>query len=227
MKKKLILPCALIFSGLLLPVLSLLFYCFGYKVSLISYPVFSAVSALFYLASAYIICKRQTFCKALVFMPIISLINLAVYAFKARTFFVFACMTFCFLCSAVIAEKACKSTKTKVASVITSMIFPLPVLIAAFAAAALDGFSITTVYDRIYSPGETYYAEIVDCDEGTFGREAVVEVYENNCINLIFMTIRKYPQRVYTGIEDCESIQIKWKNDKCLTVYSDEYYIEI
>lgn len=227
MKKKLVLPYLLIFSGLFLPVLTLILYCFGYKVSLISYPVFSVVLALLYFVSTYVICKKNIICKALAFLPIISLVNLAVYAFKARQMFVFACMTFCFLCSAVIAEKVCKTTKTKVASVITSMILPIPILLAAFAAAALDGFSITTVYDRIYSPNKSYYAEIVDYDEGTFGRETIVDVYRNNGVNLIFLRIRKYPQRVYSGIEDCEDIRAEWKDEKCLIIYSDEYKIEI
>ncbi len=214
-------------TGLLLPVMTFVLYIFGYSVTLLSYSVFSVVSALIFIISALLIPKKKISCKALAFLPVISLANLAVYVFKSRSAVVLVSMAVCFVCAAVIAEKACTSSKTKILSVLTSVALSVPVLIFFIAVVAFSGFGVNNVVDKIHSPDKTYYAEIVDSDQGALGGDTVVYVHKNSKLNLIFLTISKTPQRVYLGEwREYETMQIEWKNEECLLIDSKEYYIE-
>lgn len=226
-EKRLILPCLLIVISSFLPILTLVLYCAGYSVTLFSYTAFSAVSALIYLASYLWIRKNNKFCKALAFLPIFSLINLAVYVYKSKSVAVLICMGICFIFSAVIAEKACNSSKTKVASVLTSAVLSVPLLIVSLAVVTFGKFGVNTVVDRIYSPEKTYYAEIVDNDQGALGGDTIVYACKNSKLNLLVLTISKTPQRVYVGDwREYETMQITWKNENCLLIDSEEYIID-
>lgn len=212
--------------SLFFPVLTLVFYCVGYTVNLFSYVVFSAVSALIFLIILWI-CKNEEIGKPMAFLPIFSLINLAVYVYKSKSVVVLICMGICFICSAIIAEKACNSSKAKVASVLSSMVLTVPVLIVSLAVVLFGKIGVNTVIDKIYSPEKTYYAEIVDSDQGALGGDTVVYVHKNNTLNLLILTISKTPERVYIGEwREYETMQITWKNESCLLIGSEEYYID-
>ncbi len=218
----------LLLTGSFLPVLTFVLYIFGYSVTLLSYNVFSVISALISIVSALLISKQKSISKILAFLPIFSLANLAVYVFKSRSVIVLVCMAVCFVCSAIIAEKACTSSKTKIASVLTSIALSVPVLIVSIAVVAFSGFGVNTVVDKIHSPDKTYYAEIVDSDQGALGGDTVVYVHKSKSLDLFFLKISKTPQRVYLGEwREYETMQIEWKNEECLLIDSKEYMIEI
>lgn len=226
-KKRLFISYIMIVVSLFLPTTTLVLYCFGYSVSLVSYALSSAVSALIFIVYLWIY-KNKDVRKILTFLPIFSLVNLAVYVYKSKSVAVLICMSFCFICSAIIAEKACNSSKAKVASVLTSMILSVPILIVSLAVVSFANFGVNTVVDRIHSPDKTYYIEIIDSDQGALGGDTIVYAHKNSKLNLFFLTISKTPQRVYIGKwKEYEKMQIKWKSENCLMIYSDEYYIEI
>ena len=88
-------------------------------------------------------------------------------------------------------------------------------------------FGQNTVVDRIYSPEKTFYAEIIDSNQGALGGNTVVNVYKNSRLNLLVLTISKTPQRVYIGEwKEYESMQAEWKNESCLLINSEEFNIE-
>ncbi len=217
----------LIVFSLFLPLLTLVFYCIGYTVSLFSYTAFSVILALIFLAYLWI-CNNEEVAKPLAFLPLFSLFNLAVYVYKSKSVVVIICMGICFICSAIIAEKACRSPKAKIASVLTSAALSVPILIFSFAVAAFGNFGVNTVVDTISSPNKTYYAEIIDSDQGALGGDTVVYVHKTDKLNLLVMTVSKTPQRVYLGEwKEYESMQIQWKSEQVLSINSKEYYIEI
>ncbi|MBQ3006315.1 MAG: hypothetical protein IJD78_02010 [Clostridia bacterium] len=228
MKKYSVLSYSLIVSSLFLPVLSLISYCIGYRVSLLNYSVFSTISALFYIVSTAVILKNNIVNKALVFLPIFSLINLAVYVYKSKSVVVLICMCICSICSAVIAEKVCNSSKAKISSVLTSVVLSVPFLIVSLAVVSFAKFGVNTVVDKIYSPDKTYYAEIVDIDQGALGGNTVVNIHKNSRLDLLFMTIAKAPQRAYVGEwGEYETMKLQWKSEQCLIIDSKEYIVEI
>ncbi len=209
------------------PLLTLVLYCLGYTVSLFSYIAFSVILALIFLAYLRIF-KNKEVAKLLAFLPLFSLINLAVYVYKSKSVVVIVCMGICFICSAVIAEKACCSSKTKILSVLISTALSVPVLVLSFAFSAFGNFGVNTVVDTIYSPNKTYYAEIIDSDQGALGGDTVVYVHKTDKLNLLIMTVSKTPQRVYLGEwKEYESMQIQWESEQCLVINSKEYHIEI
>ncbi len=108
------------------------------------------------------------------------------------------------------------------------MILSLPLLAVSFPVVLFGNFGVNTVVDRIYSPNETYYAEIVDSDQGALGGDTVVYAHKNSRLNLLVLTISKTPQRVYLGEwKEYETMKIEWKNEQCLLIDSKEYLIEI
>lgn len=228
-EKNNILISVLLFMSMFLPVISLILYCFGYTVTLISYTAFSVVSALIFVVSAYVISKagklnpNKTLRILISLLPLFSLINALIYIYKSKSVAVVICMIICFICSAVVAERICNH---KIASVLTSMVLSLPILIVSFAVVFLGNIGVNTIVDRIYSPEKTYYAEIVDSDQGALGGDTVVYVYKNNKLDLFFMTVNETPQRVYLGDwREYETMQITWKNENCLLIDSEEYTI--
>ena len=79
----------------------------------------------------------------------------------------------------------------------------------------------------VESPNETYYAEVIDSNQGALGGNTFVDVYENKGLNAIIFTISKKPQRIYQGDwGEFEYMAISWKNDHCLVINSVSYEIK-
>lgn len=224
----------LLFTSSFLPVISLILYCFGYTFSLFNYTFFAVVSALIFLALTLIISKSAEVEQGKILrimtalLPLLSLINSVIYIYKNSTFSVAVCMTICFICSAVTAEKICKSKNTKVFSVISSGLLSVPLLIISVLLISAGSFGANSVVETIYSPDKTYYAEIIDSDQGALGGDTVVYVHKTDKLNLLIMTVSKTPQRVYLGEwKEYESMQIQWESEQSLVINSKEYHIEI
>ena len=84
------------------------------------------------------------------------------------------------------------------------------------------------VEKHIVSPGRTYYAEVVNVDQGALGGETVVCVHRSKGINLFFLSFNKIPQTLYVGEwGEYKTMQIEWENEKCLVIDSEEYNIVI
>jgi hypothetical protein len=127
----------------------------------------------------------------------------------------------------IIAEKACSSLKTQIASVVTSAFSAVLIIMVSILFVGFGNFGQNTVVDRIHSPEKTFYAEIIDSDQGALGGSTVVEVYKNSRLNLLVLTISKTPKRVYMGEwREYESMQAEWKNENCLLINSEEFNIE-
>lgn len=222
------LPFVPITISLFLPLLTLALYCIGYTVSLFNYTLCSLIYTLFFVALCHVILKKATFCKSLAFLPFFSLLNLAVYVFKSKSAVAFICMSICFVYSAVIAEKACNSSKAKTATALSSAVLYVPFLIVSLAFLTLGNFGVNSVIDRIYSPDKTYYAEITDIDQGAFGGETVVYAHRSKKLNLLILTVSKTPQRLYIGEwKEYETMKVQWKSKNCILINSEEHHVDI
>lgn len=84
-----------------------------------------------------------------------------------------------------------------------------------------------TVVKNIESPNGNFYAQVIDSDQGAFGGDTLVNVYEKREIDTFIFKLKDKPQRVYLGEwREYESMHISWKYDKCLVINSVEYEIE-
>ncbi len=226
-EKRLLFPHLLIALSLLLPASTLILYCFGYSVYLANHHLFSVISALAFIAFASVISKKNIYCKISAFLPLFSFANLAVCLFKDRSIVALVCMVACFICSVIIAEKACSSLKTQIASVVTSAFLAVLIIMVSILFVGFGNFGQNTVVDRIYSPEKTFYAEIIDSNQGALGGNTVVYVHKNSKLNLLVLTIRETPKRIYMGEwREYETMQIEWKTENCLLINSEEYNIE-
>lgn len=228
-KKERLLICIPLFICSFLPLFTLILHPFGYSVSLASYKIFSAVSAIICIASVFRI-KESGYNKTtrlfIAFLPLMQLINTVIYVNKSKSALTAVFMAICFISCAVLSQKILLSVKTKIASVITSSLMFLVLVLISFVAVFFGNFSVNTVVKTISSPSKEYYAEVVDSDQGATGGSTVVYIKKSDSVNLLFATIEKAPERAYLGEwREYETMDIYWKDKNTLIINSSEYII--
>ena len=115
----------------------------------------------------------------------------------------------------------------KATTLALSALLALPIGFFCFILLFFGSIGQTTVVNSVESPGGTYCAEVIDSDQGALGGDTLVEVYEKSAFNAFLFTISKKPQIIYQGEwGECSSMEIYWKNDRCLVINSAEYEIE-
>lgn len=218
----------------LYPLLCLISYFFGYSVYLSFSVVYTLWLAVIFMYANHFIKKNEEaeFSKAAricaAFLPLITAINLAVYVFRYKSLPTALAMGVCLILAAVIAEKVLESNMGKVLSVVSSSIICLIVFILSFFAVSSSHLFMKKVEKHIVSPGRTYYAEVVNVDQGALGGETVVYVHRSRGINLFFLSFNKIPQTLYVGEwGEYKTMQIEWENENCLVIDSEEYNIVI
>ncbi len=220
-----------LFTVSFLPLFTLLLYPFGYSVSLISYKILSAVSAVICIASGYLL-KNYTPDKAdkiiLSLLPLIQLINSVIYVSKSKSLISAVFMAVGFIMCAVIGEKIITSNKAKFFSVITSSLMFVAIILFSFVAVFFGNLAVNTVVNTVVSLSGEYYAEVVDSDQGATGGSTVVYVKKSDYLNLLIMKIEKNPERIYLGEwGEYKTMDIKWADDKTLLINSKEYKVDI
>lgn len=234
MKKTIsVLGCALFAGVALLPLGVISSFCFGYMIELANYPVFAVVTALLAAGSAAICAvKKETVENKAVSVLLaltapLSLINAVLYLLECSTALVAVCMLVCVCCCCCIAARYGKPSALKIVGFVLSALMVLPVCCFAFIALIFGGFARNTVVQSVTSPNGTYYAEVIDNDQGALGGNTLVDVYENEGINALIFKISKKPQRVYQGkYGEFKDMIIYWKDENCLVIDSVEYIIK-
>lgn len=88
----------------------------------------------------------------------------------------------------------------------------------------LGSIGENTVVKTVESPDGTYFAQVIDSDQGALGGATMVEVYENR---KIFGRYKKV-DCVYMGEwGEWQTMEIYWKDEHCLVINSVEYPIDI
>jgi len=85
-----------------------------------------------------------------------------------------------------------------------------------------------TVVQTLPSPGGTYYAEVIDSDQGALGGDTLVEVYDTRKkIDLFFLRVQKNPQLVYLGDwGEFKNMKLQWKSEQVLMINGRTYEVE-
>lgn len=137
------------------------------------------------------------------------------------------CTLICISCSLFLTIKYGKPLAFKITTLIISALLTLPVGFIFFIVLIFGDLGQNTVVMSVESPNETYYAEVIDSNQGALGGNTFVDVYENKGLNAIIFTISKKPQRIYQGDwGEFEYMAISWKNDHCLVINSVSYEIK-
>lgn len=84
------------------------------------------------------------------------------------------------------------------------------------------------VVQTLPSPGGTYYAEVIDSDQGALGGDTIVEVHEpQKRVNLLLIELRKDPQRVYWGDwGEFKTMKLYWESEQVLVINGKPYELE-
>lgn len=105
-------------------------------------------------------------------------------------------------------------------SILTVLLMLLPLILFTL---SLRGLSVDTVVQTLDSPNGTYFAQVIDSDQGAMGGATKVVVYENKQ----FMGKHKKIGQVYTGKYGAyATMEIHWKDDACLVINGVEYPIK-
>lgn len=217
----------------LLPVGKLITGLFDYTFELISIPAFAIVIALLAICTVIfsIILKDPIYDRGfnvlLGFLTPLSLINTVVYIFEYIDVLVIVSCFICALCCFALTMMHGEKLLLKIVAIVLSALMVVPVGFIGFIALTFGRIGQNTVVKSVDSPDGTYYAEVIDSDQGALGGDTLVNVYEHKGINAILFRIEKKPQRVYFGEwGEFMDMEIYWKNNNCLVINSTDYEIQ-
>ena len=225
--------CLLFTMTILFPVGALVSACFGYTFELTSVLAFSVIIAVISVFTAIfaVISKDKIINKGIIILSYIlfplSFINAVIYIFESGELSVAICVLISAMCCFFIVLRNIISTVNKI---IISVLFALMtafVIFFAFMMLTFGSIGQNTVIKNIEYPNGNFYAQVIDSDQGAFGGDTLVNVYEKRGIDTFIFRLKDKPQRVYLGEwGEYESMHISWKDDKCLVINSVEYEIE-
>ena len=228
-----LLGCTLLLLTGLYPAGSLITACFGYRFRLISIPAFSAVLALPAICAVLtdLADKRAHRNGAagafwIITAPL-SLVNGLLFLFACPQIGVLACTLIVFGCCCYLTVRHGRPPILKGITLVLSALMILPFCFLSFFALVFGNFGQDTVVETVDSPSGKYCAQVIDSDQGALGGNTLVEVQQNGGFDAILFQIEKKPQLVYFGNwGEFETMQIYWKDDKCLVINAVTYEIE-
>lgn len=136
-------------------------------------------------------------------------------------------MFVCACCCCCLAAGTRKPKLLKIAGLVLSALMAMPVCLFTFFTLLFGNFGKNTVVKTLESPNHTYYAQVIDNDQGALGGDTLVNVYEKGGIHVLIFKIVKKPQQVYRGNwEEFENMEIWWKDERCLVINGVEYVVE-
>ena len=111
----------------------------------------------------------------------------------------------------------------------TSLLILVPLVLISMLFACFSRFPIgkNTVVQTLSSPAGTYYAELIDSDQGALGGDTVVNVYTAKAeVDMFFLEVRKDPQMVYLGEwGEFENMKLEWESEQVLLINGNPYAI--
>ena len=127
-------------------------------------------------------------------------------------------------CSMITFSKKMKPTGKWIEGVVMILLI-LPVIVVTVGVNILFGDFVRVWIERTaYSPSGNYYAQVVVDDQGAFGGNTYVYVYEDKGMDTFYFTICDEPERIYWGDwSDHLNIDLAWESEEILVINSVEY----
>ena len=213
---------------ILYPVGALLAACIGYRLEPVS-TVF--LSLLIGVLSLYILIRHRGNTCSFKVLPLLmtplSLINAAMCMIQCPRIWVIAGVLISVGCCFSITVKYAKPLFLKNIVLVLSLVIAVPISFLSYILLIFGNLGQNTVVQTAESPSGTYYAEVIDSDQGALGGDTLVDVHNKERFNGLLFTIEKKPQRVYVGDwGEFETLQLHWQDDRRLVINGAEYVIE-
>lgn len=221
-----------------LPLYTILFSLLGYQFELFNYSFFAIVTMIisivnlvtFVRQKEHINKKASAFIAALL-IPL-SLISLVFYILKSSfdgvdSWFSGISMFISVVCCFYYSVLHTNSRLGKWIEGILVFLFLIPIALLVLFMLAVGSMGRITVVETVESPNGTYYAEVVDFNEGALGGETCVRVYEKKGFDVFIFQVKKRPQNIYEGPwGEFKNMDIYWKDERCLVINTEEYSVE-
>ncbi len=223
----------LLFSSVtLLPVGVVFSFCIGCRFELINYTLFAVATAVMSIVLVVLNAvskekiENNKLSRIYSLYALFSILNAFAYSSKEINIPIIICIVISIACCLFLSGKYGKSETLRVISIVLSAILILPLCLYCAVFQFGGGLVCNTVVCTIESPNRLHYAAIVDVDQGALGGNTVVDIYSNLEFDVLLFRIYKRPDRVYIGEwREYEDMHIYWKDDDCLVINSDRFYI--
>ncbi|MBQ6898096.1 MAG: hypothetical protein IJN70_03875 [Clostridia bacterium] len=157
----------------------------------------------------------------------LSFINAVIYIFESGQILVAACVLVSFVCMSLLMIRSVKGKAGKIAASVLCALMTAFILYFSFIMLTFGIIGKNTVVRTVDSPDGSFYAQVIDSDQGALGGATVVKVYEKREIDAFIFKLEDKPQRVYVGKwTEADNIKIHWKDENFLVVNSVEYEIK-
>ena len=191
---------------------------------LLSTAVFSGISFFFLTKKKTVHTRAESMLTTLLFF--FSAVHAFVYLWESKSFWIFLLAVAWVVFSGALMLKFGKygCVQGLVTGVCLVLLFPMG-LLSLF---SLFPIGRNSVVQTLPSPGGTYYAEVIDSDQGALGGDTLVEVYDNQKrINLFVLSVQKKPQRVYWGDwGEFKTMKLEWQSEQVLLINGKPYGIQ-
>ncbi|MDD6023940.1 MAG: hypothetical protein PUC06_06870 [Oscillospiraceae bacterium] len=218
---------------LFLPAGMLISSYFGYEFALASMSAYTIILASLSAGLAVFSIRTKTVTESgivkvlFALLTPLSLVNAVFCLLVSSSVWTVVCVLICFVFCLFLTIKHGNPLALKTTTLALSALLALPIGCFCFILLFFGSIGQTTVVNSVESPGGTYCAEVIDSDQGALGGDTLVEVYEKSTFNGYFFTISRKPQIIYQGEwGESRSMEIHWKNNRCLVINSAEYEME-
>lgn len=155
-----------------------------------------------------------------------SLVNAALCMITCPEIPVIICVLLSVGCCFFLTARYGKPVVMKNIALVLSLLMALPISFLGYILLIFGNLGQNTVVQTVESPSGTYYAEVIDSDQGALGGDTFVDVHSKDRLHAVLFTIEEKPQRVYIGNwGEFETMQIHWEDDDCLVINGVEYEI--
>lgn len=189
----------------LLPLGKILASCFDCRFVLNSYPVMASITALVAFCTMVIsmIVMHPVASKPaqilLILASPLSLINALFFVVASPSLWVIFCMLICTGCCFCIAFLQDERIAFRILSLFLSVALIIPVCYFGLMFTLFGSIGKDTVVQSVESPGKTYYAQVINSDQGALGGNTLVTVCRSKHLDVLIFQISKKPQILYRG----------------------------
>ena len=195
--------------------------CLGYAFIITSIPVYGFLMAVWSL-SILVLEFLLRDAKWVVHLLPISVLTSFMCIFRCREPFIIGCTLVATGCLVVISLRYKKHGLMALSAVLLLTLVFLGSLFS-----MLDGLSVDTVVQTIPSPDGSYYAQVIDSDQGAMGGRTVVEICPQEGLDALLFRIQKKSWEIYSGPwGEAEYLRVRWKDNNTLEINSVLYPIK-
>ena len=92
---------------------------------------------------------------------------------------------------------------------------------------AVGNAQVNHVVKSVDSPNGTYYAQVINSDQGEMGGDTIVKVYVTKEFDAGIFKISRKPLRLYVGAKDeYKTMELEWIGEDRLRIDSKEYFVK-